>query len=263
MTDDTIHETINDISVSTYRVNGWVLTRRWRGTASAKWGSVGTGRGYRLRRTAKLKLIEAMDQNRPTVGSDLPAVLIAAAKGSIKAPNSDLQLIDLTERNIANSNLTNSNLNRAEMARINLHNSNLSFCNLAYVNLTGANLDSANLTGAAFFSSNLTGASFCTVYQSTTSAPPQTNRSIPIEGWTGFLYFVDCDLTNCNFNDADLRGSFFKRCNLTNTRFENAHLNDTRFIDCDFTSTTLPPLETEGFYVGPPRNSDPADHLFP
>ena len=261
MPDNAAHETIDDISISIYGSGGLFLTRRWHGIATAEWGFVGGSKRYRSRRALRRKLIDSMERHRPKLGPDVPGALIAAAQGKIESPNSDLQLIDLTDRTLPLSDFTNSNFYRAHMPGVNLTVSNLSFCNLSNVNLTGANLNESDLTGSAFFSSNLTNASFRHARQDRGRKPPDTYRQIPMEAWVGFLYFVDCNLCDCNFDGADLRGALFKRCNLQGTTFENALLDTARFIDCDLTGSNLP-TSNISHYVGSPRENNAEDHYF-
>lgn len=261
MPENEFHETIDDISISIYGSGGLFLTRRWHGIATAEWGFVGGSKRYRSRRALRRKLIDSMERHRPKPGSDVPGALIAAAQGKLESPNSDLQLIDLTNRKLPHSDFTNSNFYRAQMAGVNLTVSNLSFCNLSHVNLVGANLNEADLTGSAFFSSDLANSSIRFTRQARSRKPPETYRRIPMEAWVGFLYFVDCNLSNCNFDGADLRSALFKRCNLRGTTFENTELDEARFIDCDLTGSNLP-TSNGSHYVGSPRKNNAGDHYF-
>ena len=256
-------EEIGEISLSLTKHGGLLGTKRWSGSASAKWGFVSGGYRYRTRRMIRRSLLRHMFSRRPEQGRDVQRTISDGAKGDRSFKNRDLAMIQFPGVDLRRSDFSNTNLYEANLCEANLQGANFTCARLSGTDLERADFSNSILTGAAFFDSYLSGARFISAsHQGTVPAPPDDPK-IPMEAWVGWLYFLDCDLSNCVFDDANLPNVFFKRCDLSGTTFRNANLEGARILDCDVNGAVFDGANLERTHVGTPREDEYDDQLFP
>ena len=150
----------------------------------------------------------------------------------------DLTGVDLTDANLTNANLTNANLTNANLTKAKLRSANLTEATLTNANFTGANLRNANLTNTAVYSTNFTNAKLTGVISGFVGGAP----SILPSGWSligGYLVGAGADLTNANFQWANLRDTDLRNVNLTSAKFDYADLTRTDFRGSNLTNAEI------------------------
>lgn len=259
-------EEVGDISLTLIKYRGLPGTRRWDGTAWAYWGGLTSSSDrrswHRSRRAARKNLIRKLNWYRGNLGSDTDRTVRDATNGFLDFRGRELTRIDLHGFDLRRSNFSNTNLLKADLTGAILRGSNFTCANVANANLTQVDLSKAILTGAAFHGSNLSGSVFRnSSHQGKLNAPPHDTR-IRMESWVGWLYFVECDLSDCVFDGAKLPGVFFKRCDLSRATFRGTDLEGARILDCELDGAIFEDARMLGAHVGTPRDDEPDDQWF-
>ena len=262
-TEKRYNEKVGDISLTLIKHRGLPGTRRWGGNAWAYWGGFyGSKPTHRSLRAVRKSLVRKLLWHRGNLGQDTERT-IQDAKGGIRdfrgreLSDIDLHGMDLRRSNFTNTGLQNSNFREAE-----LRGSNFTCANISSADFTEANLADSILTATRLFNTDLKGAVFERASHRGRVAAPPPNPRIPMEGWVGWLYFVDCDLSDCNFDNAKLPGAFFKRCDLSRATFRGANLEGARILDCEVDGTIFEDAILTGAHIGQERPEDPDDKWF-
>jgi len=199
---------------------------------------------------------------KPGIGPDVERTLADAKEGLRDFRNRDLGRIDLRGMSLRRANFSNTFLARASLQQADLQGSRFKCANVYRADLTGANLAHSVLTATAFCETNLTGANLRGVSHAGKVEFPPENPQIRMEGWAGWLYFVDCDLSDSDFEGAKLPEVFFKRCDLSRATFRGADLQGARILDCEIDGTLFEDARMIGAYVGTPRDDERDDQWF-
>lgn len=258
-------EEVGEISVSVWKEDGFLGSRRWSGFASAEWGSVSSGKRYRSQRSLRKALLSRIRRHQPQKGSDVDETLLQLESGERNFRDRDLKFVNLRGRELSGSDFSNSDLFRSMLDDAVAKGSDLSFAYLAHASLKRSDFSGCTLTGAAFYRVDCSHVDFSrAVLDADMDESKFPNfRTIPMESWSGWLYFVDCDLSESNFDESALVGAFFKRCNLTRATFRRAVLTGVRFIDCESEGINLVGASLDDSYFGEPRAGDDIDWMFP
>lgn len=259
-------EEVGDISLTLIKHRGLPGTRRWDGTAWAYWGGLSEGSNrryfYRSRRAVRKSLIRNLLLYRGNLGQDTTRTVQDAKNGLRDFRGRELTEIDLQGLDLRRSNFSNTNLLKADLNGAILRGSNFTCANVDRATLTQVDLSKAILTGAAFYGSNLSGSVFRnSSHKGKLNARPHDCR-IRMESWVGWLYFVECDLSDCDFDGARLPGVFFKRCDLSRATFRDADLEGARILDCEVDGAIFEDARMLGAHVGGPRDDEPDDQWF-
>lgn len=256
-------EELGDVRLVLTRHRGLPGTRRWSGYALAEWGSVsGSSHQYRTRRAARNSMSWSLMSFKPGIGPDVERTLADAKEGLRDFRNRDLGGLDLRGMSLRRANFSNTFLARASLQQADLQGSRFKCANVYRADLTGANLAHSVLTATAFCETNLTGANLRGVSHAGKVEFPPENPQIRMEGWAGWLYFVDCDLSDSDFEGAKLPEVFFKRCDLSRATFRGADLQGARILDCEIDGTLFEDARMIGAYVGTPRDDERDDQWF-
>ena len=261
--EESFEEQIGEISLTLIKYRGFPGAKRWDGEAWAYWGGlVGNSESrYRSRRAARRSLIAKMNLHRGTLGADAERTVAEAKAGVRNFEGRDLDMIDLREMELRRCKFDNTNLSRAKLSGSNLLGSNFTCANMRHVEARNANFAKAILTGAHFYAADLTGASFSGAsHQGQIDVPP--NPRIQMQSWLGRLNFIDCDLSETNFDNSKLGGVFMKRCDLSGTSFRGADLENARILDCEIDGVVFDGANLSGMYLGPTRPDERDDQWF-
>jgi len=267
MVPENYEEDHGEISLRLVKIARLPGSRRWDGSASAFWGSItrDTPLLYRFRskRSARKFLLGKMQESRRNLGELNIRALSEAISGLRDFGGRDLSAIVLRGMNLRRVNFFNTSLQEADLSGTDLRESDLSFAYVSGADFSRSNLSGSNITATAFWGSDLTEVDFQNVSHTGDVHSPPSDPMIPMECWAGWLYFVDCYMSDSNFDGAKLQGVFFKRCDLSRTTFRRANLEDARFLDCKLEETVFDDALLSGAHIGKERSDDRRDNYFP
>lgn len=128
--------------------------------------------------------------------------------------------------------ISNDNLRGYYLKGINLANADLSYSDLAGANMSNADLSFADLSEVKFDLANVRHADFSAADLSFSTLGKAINKSDAIFSDGADLSYIDfssSSLVNCNFLDVDLSNSDFREADLTSVSFINSDIEYCRF----------------------------------
>jgi uncharacterized protein YjbI with pentapeptide repeats len=169
------------------------------------------------------------------------AILVGARLQDANLRGADLAETDLNHADLSEAGLQNATLTRAMLQHATLRNALLNQADLRRAMLANTRLDGAHFDGADLSKADLSGA----------MGDSQTDFTDAVLDVIAGNYldlpgarlinadFRSANLTDANFNGADLRAVDFSGANLADAHFQGADLHSANFSGADLTSADL------------------------
>lgn len=129
---------------------------------------------------------------------------------------------------LAHGDFSNCVFRKCDLTDRDLTGASFIDCVFDHCNLSNGRVDNASFQNVRFAGCKLLGLAF-------------TRLNSLLISWT----FVDCQLSFCNFNSLQLKGSQFLGCEIKECDFMNANLTGAVFTGCDLPLTRFPGANLE------------------